>query len=81
MNWTNANNVILLHMNIRSLQKNCDSLYEFIDSLNCKLGIIICLAESQIKHLPLINLNLPNYHFIYVSPSSNAGGVAVYVIG
>ena len=78
MCWPNDNNVILLHVNIRSLQKNFDSLCEFIESLTYKPDII-CLTQARIKHQPLTNLNLPNYHFTNVSPSSNAGGVAAYI--
>ena len=53
-------------------------LCEFIQSLTCKPDII-CLTEARIEHQPLTNLNLPNYHFTYVSPSTNAGGVAAYI--
>ena len=78
MSWFNDNNVILLHVNIRSLQKNFDSLSEFIESLTYKPDII-CITEARHKHPPLTNLNLPNYHFTNVSPSTNAGGVAAYI--
>ena len=78
MSWFNDNNVILLHVNIRSLQKSFDSLREFIESLNYKPDII-CITEARIKHQPLTNLNLTNYHFTNVSPSTNAGEVAAYI--
>ena len=78
MNWSNGNNVIILHVNIRSLQKYFDCLCEFVESLTYTPDII-CLTEARIKYQPLTNLNLPNYHFTYVSPSTNAGGVAAYI--
>ena len=29
--------------------------------------------------LPLINIDIPGYNFLYVTPSTNAGGVGIYV--
>ena len=72
------NTLLLLHVNVRSLHKNFDLFYEFIDSLN-QPPHIICLSETRIKHEPLINIELNNYSFIHANSKTNAGGVAMYI--
>ena len=72
------NTLLLLHVNVRSLHKNFDLFYEFIDSLN-QPPHIICLSETRIKHEPLINIELNNYSFIHANSKANAGGVAMYI--
>ena len=74
----NSNSISIIHINIRSLQKNFDSLQEFL----CLLPImpkIICLSESRINQKPLINLELPNYKLEHIDSPTLAAGVAVYV--
>ena len=70
--------LILMHVNIRSLHKNFDLLYEFIQSLQF-IPQIICITETRIKHQPQINVSIPNYGFAHVNLNSNAGGVAMYI--
>ena len=72
------NTLLLLYVNVRSLHKNFDLFYEFIDSLN-QPPHIICLSETRIKHEPLINIELNNYSFIHANSKTNAGGVAMYI--
>ena len=72
------NSLVLLHLNIRSLHKNYDSLYEFLIELNV-LPDIICLTETRLKSQPLVNIDIPNYSFVHVNSDSFAGGVAVYL--
>ena len=67
-----------LHVNIRSLQKIFDLLCELITLLNFTPHII-CFTETQIKDHPLINVSIPNYSFVHVNSTSNAGGVDVYL--
>jgi len=66
-NSRNSNSLILLHLNIRSLLKNFDLLYEFLESLTVSPDII-CLTETRIKNCPLININIPNYRFMQTQP-------------
>ena len=76
----NNNALILLHLNIRSLQKNFDDLREFITGLTT-LSHVICISETKIKNSTgaLINLSIPGYEFVNVNSISNAGGVGVYI--
>ena len=77
MNTESYSTLILLHIKVRSLNKNSD-LFEFIESLNFLLHVI-CLSETRIKMDPLINIELTNYSFVHVKSKSNAGGVAIYI--
>ena len=72
------NSWVLLHLNICSLQKNFDLLYEFLTTLNFSPDIV-CLTETRIKFQPLISVEIPNYSFVHVDSESAAGGVAIYV--
>ena len=51
-------NLILMHINIRSLQKNFDLLTEFLDFLRLQPDIS-CLTETRIKTQPLLNISIP----------------------
>ena len=75
---SNSNSVSIIHINIRSLQKNFDSLHEFLCSLPTRPKII-CLSESRINHKPFINIELPDYKFVHIDSPTSAGGVAVYI--
>ena len=67
-----------IHLNIRSLNKNFDKLYEFLLCLPFTPDVL-CFSESRIKKQPLDNINLSGYSFVNVDPVGNAGGVAMYV--
>ena len=67
-----------MHSNIRSLQKNFDSLCVFLQSLKF-LPELLCLIESRIKDKSLINISIPGYSFVHVNCSNAASGVAVYI--
>ena len=69
--------LILMHINIRSLQKNFDLLTEFLDFLKLQPNIL-CLTE-RIKTQPLLNISNPGYSFVHVGATSNAGSVATYI--
>ena len=74
----NSNSISIIHINICSLQKNFDSLEEFLCLLP-NMPKIICLSESRINQKPLVNLELPNYKLVHIDCPTPAGGVAVYV--
>ena len=80
LNFTAGNNTLtLLHVNVRSLQKNFDSLYDFFQSLKF-LPHVICLSETRLKNQPSTNLNIPNYGFVHVDSDTSAGGVGLYIL-
>ena len=68
----------MVHLNICSLQKNFDLLYEFLTTLNFSPDIV-CLTETRIKSQSLIKVEIPNYSFVHVDSESAADVVAIYV--
>ena len=74
----NSNSISIIHINICSLQKNFDSLQEFLCLLP-NMPKIICLSESRINQKPLVNLELPSYKLVHIDSPTPAGEVAVYV--
>ena len=73
-----TNDMIFLHVNIRSLQKNYDELYQFVSELPLK-PLIICITETKLKGIADVNISLPGYVFIHENSSTNAGGVGIYI--
>ena len=73
-----SNELFLLHINIRSLQKNFDDLVNLISQFTV-LPDIICITETRLKNNPLINISIPGYDFVKANTSSFAGGVGMYV--
>ena len=78
MTFNPKNDLMLLHINIRLVQKNIDLFYKFIKSLQF-LPHIICLSESHIKSQPSLNLSISNSTFLHVNSETNAGGIAMYI--
>ena len=74
----NLNSVAFIHINIRSLPKNFDSLQKFLCLLP-KIPEIICLTESRFNQDSLINIELPDFKLFRNDSVTRAGGVAVYV--
>ena len=72
--------LFMLHINIRSLQKNLINLnHELLQTLPY-LSDILLLSETKIKFSPLTNVNLTGYQPVILANSqTNAGGVGVYV--
>ena len=70
---------LVLHIKIRSLQKNFDDFYNLLCSLP-QLPVIIVLSETRINLHPLPNIEIPGYTFYYSNSPSKAGGVGVYVL-
>ena len=70
-----SQNLFLLHLNIRSLQKNHDNLCELLelDQLPIKPHLI-GLSEIKIKHQPLLDTYLPNYNFIHAASPTKSWG-------
>ena len=71
-------NLVILHLNIRSLLKNFAILNELLASITF-VPDLICLSQTRLKHC-FINLSIPNYSFVHADLSTAAGGVAVYIL-
>ena len=78
MNKSKPYSLSVIHINIRSLQKNFVSLQEFLFLLPNNLNII-CLFEFRINQTLLINIDMPNYKLYRDDSFTRAGGVAVWV--
>ena len=77
-NGHNNESLFIIHINIRSLNKNFDSLLEFLHLLFA-VPDIICLSETKIKDENItVLLRIPNYEFIHADSKTNAVGVAMY---
>ena len=75
---TSENSLKLVHLNIRSLTKNFDTLFEFYSSLSFTPNRM-CQTETRIKDQPLANITIPCNSFAHVNSLSSAGGVAIYI--
>ena len=74
---SSKNELFLTHLNIRSLLKNFDDFCRFLSQLPV-IPHIICLSETKIKDMPLINISLPGLLFMHLNSPNNAGGVGIY---
>lgn len=74
------NSFSALHLNIRSLAANYDSLCQLLNDLNYPFSII-GLSETRIKHdwEPIFNTSLNDYKFLSQPTLSNAGGVGFFI--
>ena len=70
--------LFIIHINIRSLNKNIDDLLEFLTEIGTHPNII-CLTETQLKQSSLVNNKIPGYKFCHVDSDTNAGGVGIYI--
>ena len=69
--------LILMHLNIRSLNKNINDWHIFISMLPFKPDLI-SLSEARVDQ-PLQNIDIEGYNLVHVKPKyGQAGGVAVY---
>ena len=74
----NYNDLLLMHFNTRSLQKNIDKLTHYILHLK-KLPDIIAITETKLKKGEL-QTNIGNgFNFIHSDSDSQAGGVGLYI--
>ena len=72
--------LFMLHVNIRSLNKNFDDLnHNLLHSFSYSPDII-CLSETKLKGLPLTNIHLSGYQpILHANSSTNAGGIGIYI--
>ena len=71
----NRNNFSLLHLNIKSLNKNIDDFREFITSFKGSFSVIV-LTESWCDETTINNslLNLENYNSVHQTRKGKKGG-------
>ena len=77
----NTTSVSVLHLNIRSINKNFDNFKLFLSSLNYCFSII-CFSETWLNDRNVDNSNykLPNYISIHqIRTHSRGGGVSIYI--
>ena len=74
--YANNTDFCILHINIRSLNKNFEKLEELLSVLG-KMPEIIAISETKLNS----NLKtfLPGYTFIHNNSSTNAGGVGMFI--
>ena len=74
-------NVSVLHLNVRSINKNFESFKIFLSNLNFSFSII-CFSETWLNDSNLDNSNyeLPNYVGVHqIKNHYKGGGVSVYI--
>ena len=76
---TSKNDLFIIHVNIRSLQKNIEDLLHLITEFEIPPDVI-CVTETRLKISPSLRIDLPNYNFINEKTKTNAGGVGIYAI-
>ena len=60
------NSIFILHLDISSLHKRFDELRELCVSLRYKRDIL-CITETRLADVSLINISIPGYNFFIVS--------------
>ena len=71
--------LLIMHFNVRSIQKNFDQLLMILTELE-KLPDIIALTETKLSpnQIPT-NIDLEGYEFVRCDSSSKSGGVGFYI--
>ena len=78
INFDKSNTVFILHLNIASLQKHFDELHELLSLIPHKPDIL-CITETRIADVPLINISIPGYKFFHRNSATVIGGVGIYI--
>ena len=69
--------LFLLHVNIRSLSKNLDTLNEHLVTMN-RNPDIIAITETRLNEQSVSNIEIHNYDFLHNDSPTRAGGTAIY---
>ena len=71
--------LLIMHVNIRSLQKeiNFDHFLDTLETLKRKPDII-CISETRIKET-LVKIDIEGFDFVFTCPNFTSGDVGVYV--
>ena len=81
INYCHTNNTSILHINIRSLVKNFDSLSNFMYSINHYNFTFLAITETWLNDTSPINtLYIDGYKLTHINRCNNrrGGGVALY---
>ena len=70
--------MLVVHINIVSLQKNFDDLKQFFSQFKRNVDVI-CLSETRLSDHNLSSCFLPGYRLFYCNSKTKAGGSAIYV--
>ena len=73
-----TNELLIIHFNIRSLEKNIDKMSQYLSELK-RQPDVIALTETKLKDNICGNIKLAGYKFIHVNSPTLAGGVGFYV--
>ena len=76
--YDKSNNLLIMHLNISSLQQHIDDLHEFLVCLPYRPDVL-CISKTRIADVPSINVSIPEYNFFYVNSPTIVGGVGLYV--
>ena len=71
-----SNDLLIVHVNIRSLTKNFDDLSHFLSQFSVPPDVI-CITETRLKNASFVNIFIPGYEFVFADSFSSAGGVGV----
>lgn len=78
-NVNQDNSLKIIHLNIRSLNKNIDNLKQLLSVLNMNFDVIV-LSEIWAYNLDFYTKYLDGFSFFYAKPlNSNIGGVGIFV--
>ena len=69
--------ISLMHINCRSLNKNFDTMSEFLDLLKFKVDFIL-VSETWLSKGPDCLLSLGGYEYYGKGRSSRGGGIGIY---
>ena len=72
------NSMLVVHINIVSLQKNFDNLKQSFSQFKRKV-VVICLSETRLSDHNLSCCFLPGYRLFYCNSKTKAGRSAIYV--
>ena len=73
-----SKDIFILHLNIRSLNKNYDDLYELISEFPHPPDLV-CFSETKLKNNTHVNIQISGYQFVHADSAYNAGGVGIYI--
>ena len=73
-----TNELLIIHFNIRSLEKNIDKMSQYLSELKTQPDVI-ALTETKLKDNICGSIELPGYEFIHVNSPTLAGGVGFYI--
>ncbi len=80
INSKSDSELIVIHINVRSLSLNLIKIEEYIDSLDVYPDVI-CVSETKISADSDVNqLNIEGYSFVHIDSHISFGGTGIYVL-